>query len=170
MEKEKNGFINQRPLHSLKASGLRSFLRKKGCWMRPAWRKGNGSAARRGNEKVSAAKKIIVLVLFYALFLGKSCAHADGEVKSLKKFQFWNTGKVRQCDVYDVNGYLKAKVYCYSDGAIEKIERFNMLDKKTEEALYDGHGKIKTGIDGWAAKRWLYSGPTLLYEVAYDET
>src|SRR3989338_743871 len=119
---------------------------------------------------MSATKKITVLVLFYALFLGKSCAHADGEVKSLKKFQFWDTGKVRQCDVYDVNGYLKAKVYCYSDGAIEKIERFNMLDKKTEEALYDGHGKIKTGIDGWAAKRWLYSGPTLLYEVAYDET
>ena len=119
---------------------------------------------------MSATKKITVLVLFYALFLGKSCAHADGEVKSLKKFQFWDTGKVRQCDVYDVNGYLKAKVYCYSDGAIEKIERFNMLDKKTEEALYDGHGKIKTGIDGWAAKRWLYSGPTLLYEVSYDET
>lgn len=117
-----------------------------------------------------ANKKFTVIVLFYALFLGLSSAYADGEVKSLKKFQFWNTGKVRQCDVYDVNGYLKAKVYCYSDGAIEKIERFNMLDKKTEEALYDGHGKLKTGIDGWAAKRWLYSGPTLLYEVAYDET
>jgi hypothetical protein len=39
-----------------------------------------------------------------------------------------------------------------------------------EEALYDGRGKLKTGIDGWAAIRWIYSGPMLLYEIAYDET
>jgi hypothetical protein len=97
-------------------------------------------------------------------------AYGDGEVKSLKKFSFWPSGKVRQCDVFDVNGYMQASVYCRSDGTIEKINRFNMLGKKTEEAFYDGRGKLKTGIDGWAALRWIYSGPTLLYEVAYDET
>ena len=96
--------------------------------------------------------------------------YGSGEVKSLKKFAFWNTGKVRQCDVYDVNGYLKASVYCRSDGTIEKIERFNMLGKKTETAFYDGRGRLRTGIDGWAAVKWLYSGPALLYEVMYDET
>jgi hypothetical protein len=91
-------------------------------------------------------------------------------VKSLKKFAFWPTGKVRQCDVFDVNGYLQASVYCRSEGTIEKIDRFNMLGKKTEEAFYDGRGKLKTGIDGWAALRWVYSGPTLVYQIAYDET
>ena len=120
-------------------------------------------------KRTGTIKKIIAVFLFCAL-LPIISAYAEGEVKSLKKFQFWNTGKVRQCDVYDVNGYLKAKVYCYADGTIEKIERFNMLNKMTEEALYDGHGKLKIGIDGWSAKRWLYSGPTLLYEIAYDET
>ncbi len=109
-----------------------------------------------------------LLLLF--TFLLSECVYADGEVKSLKKFQFWNTGKVRQCDVYDVNGYLKAYVYCRGDGTIEKIERFNMLGKKIEEALYDGRGRLKTSIDGWAAIRWIYSGPILLYEIAYDET
>lgn len=113
--------------------------------------------------------KLTIVFLWCSLFVVSS-SYGDGEVKSLKKFTFWKTGKVRQCDVYDVNGYLKASVYCRSDGTIEKIERFNMLGKRTEEALYDGHGRLKTGIDGWAAIRWIYSGPILLYEAAYDET
>jgi len=111
-------------------------------------------------------KTIFFLCLNLFIALNVYC---DGEVKSLKKFEFWKTGKVKRCDVYDVNGSLNAIVYCRSDGTIEKIERFNMLGKKTEEALYDGRGKLKMGIDGWAAIRWLYSGPTLLYEIAYDE-
>ncbi len=113
--------------------------------------------------------RLAIVFLCCSFFMILS-AYGDGEVKGLKKFAFWNTGKVRQCDVYDVNGYLKASVYCRSDGTIEKIERFNMLDKRTEEAFYDGRGRLKTGIDGWAAIRWLYSGPILLYEIAYDET
>ena len=112
--------------------------------------------------------RAIPIFFFIALF--SYSVYAEGEVKSLKKIEFWKTGKVRLCDVYDVNGYLKARVYCRADGSIEKIERFNMLDKRIEEALYDGHGKLKTGIDGWAAIRWIYSGPILLYEIAYDET
>ena len=112
--------------------------------------------------------KVAFLFLF---FLMARFAYAEGEVKGLKKIQYWNnSGKVRQCDIYDVNGYLKAVVFCYSDGTIQKIERFNMLGKRVENALYDGHGRLKTGIDGWAAIRWIYSGPTLLYEIAYDET
>ena len=114
------------------------------------------------------SKFAIVLSFLSALLAGSS--FADGEVKGLKKFEFWNTGKVKQCDVFDINGYLKAKVFCRSDGTIEKIERFSMIGKRTEEALYDGHGRLKTGIDGWAAIRWIYSGPMLLYEIAYDET
>ena len=113
--------------------------------------------------------KYFVVALICSFFI-VSAVFADGEVKSLKKFEFWKTGKVKQCDVYDVNGYPKAKVFCRSDGSIEKVERFNMLDKKTEEAIYDGRGRLKIGIDGWSAKRWLYSGPTLLYEITYDET
>lgn len=110
----------------------------------------------------------IPIIFCLALFSQLVCA--EGEVRGLKKIEYWKTGKVKQCDVYDVNGYLKAKVYCRGDGTIEKIERFNMLGKRIEEALYDGKGKIKTGIDGWAAIRWIYSGPILLYEIAYDET
>lgn len=119
----------------------------------------------KNTDKISAAGLLTAACVLYA-----ACAYADGEVKSLKKFAFWPTGKVRQCDVYDVNGSLQASVFCRSEGTIEKIERFNMLGKKTEEAIYDGRGKLKTGIDGWAARRWIYSGPILLYEFTYDET
>lgn len=112
----------------------------------------------------------VIIILTACSILPVLNAHGEGDVRSLKKFEFWNTGKVRKCDIYDVNGYLKASVYCRTDGTIEKIERFNMLGKKTEEALYDGNGKLKIGIDGWAATRWIYSGPSLLYEVRYDET
>jgi hypothetical protein len=104
------------------------------------------------------------------LSLAAAGLRAEGEVKALKKFEFWPTGKIRKCDVYDVNGSLKASVYCRTDSTIEKIERFNMLGKRTEEALYDGRGKLRLGIDGWSAKRWVYSGPILLYEITYDET
>lgn len=114
--------------------------------------------------------KRIWFIALGLIFLITAPALADGEVKSLKQFQFWPTGKVKECDVYDVNGYLKAMVFCRSDGTIEKIERFSMLGKKIEEAIYDGRGRLKTGIDGWAAIRWIYNGPILLYEVAYDET
>jgi hypothetical protein len=112
--------------------------------------------------------RFISLLLFLAVF--SQLVYAEGEVKGLKKIEYWETGKVRRCDIYDVNGYLKAKVFCRSDGTIAKIEKFNMIGKRTEEALYDGHGRLKTGIDGWAAIRWVYSGPMMLYEIAYDET
>lgn len=111
-----------------------------------------------------------IIIFLICIFFAVSSAYGEGEVKSLKKFEFWKTGKVRKCDVYDISGSLKASVYCRSDGTIEKIERFNMLGKRTEEALYDGRGRLRTGIDGWAAIRWVYSGPALLYEVVYDET
>ncbi|MDD5174446.1 MAG: hypothetical protein PHV48_06445 [Candidatus Omnitrophica bacterium] len=115
------------------------------------------------------AARALIPILYLAFFSQLVCA--EGEVKGLKKVEYWkNTGKVKQCDVYDVNGYLKVKVYCRFDGTIEKIERFNMIGKRVEEALYDGRGKLKTGIDGWAAIRWIYSGPMLMYEIAYDET
>lgn len=114
--------------------------------------------------------KLKLIIILACIIFAASSAYCEGEVKSLKKFEFWKTGKVRKCDVYDINGSLKASVYCRTDGAIEKIERFNMLGKRTEEALYDGRGKLRIGIDGWAAIRWVYSGPTLLYEVVYDET
>ncbi|MCX5665894.1 MAG: hypothetical protein NT036_02455 [Candidatus Omnitrophica bacterium] len=114
----------------------------------------------------------VACAIFFILSvaLSSQAVYAEGEVKGLKKIEYWKTGKVKQCDVYDVNGYLKAKVYCRGDGTIEKIERFNMIGKRVEEALYDGRGKLKTGIDGWAAIRWIYSGPMQLYEIAYDET
>ncbi|MDD5436829.1 MAG: hypothetical protein PHX20_04720, partial [Candidatus Omnitrophica bacterium] len=48
--------------------------------------------------------------------------------------------------------------------------KFDPVGNKTEEAFYDEKGKLKIGIDGWAAMRWWYDGSHLESQVSYDET
>ena len=98
-------------------------------------------------------------------------ARADGEVQSLKGYLYWDSGEVRQCTIYDARtGKLKAKAFCGSDGSIQKIERFDERGNKVEEALYDGKGNLKTGVDGWAAMRWRYDGSRIVWQISYDES
>jgi len=103
------------------------------------------------------------------LFLAAE-AIAQGDVKSLKDFLYWDNGNVRQCTVYDAQtGKLKAKAFCLYGGGIEKIEKFDPSGNKIEEALYDGKGRLKPGIDGWAAMRWRYSGSQVMLQITYDQ-
>src|SRR5512136_823869 len=81
---------------------------------------------------------------------------AEGEVQNLKDFEYWDNGKVKRCIMYDVTGRLKAKAFCRYDGTVEKVEKYDIYGNKAEEALYDENGKLKAGIDGWAAMRWWY--------------
>jgi len=108
--------------------------------------------------------------MFAAMALAALCAFAEGEVRDLKQFEHWDNGNIRLCTVYDVNGYMKAKGFCRYDGTVEKIERYDMYGNKIEEALFDQRGKLKTGIDGWAAMRWWYDGYTLVSQISYDES
>lgn len=97
-------------------------------------------------------------------------ALADGEIKNLKDFQYWDSGKVKECDVYDAaTGRLKEKFFCAPEGTIERVDRYDGYGNKVESALYDGKGRLKGGIDGWAAMRWRYDGSKLVWQVAYDE-
>jgi len=117
-------------------------------------------------------KKHVVSVA--AVLLWGSCllgsAYADGEVKSLKEFLYWDNGKVRQCTIYSAQtGKMKAKVYCGIGGSIERVEKFDERGNMLEEALYDSNGRLKPGIDGWAAMRWRYSGSQVMLQVSYDE-
>jgi len=93
----------------------------------------------------------------------------EGDIGSLKQFDYWENGKVRQCTMYDTNGRLKATAYCRHDGSVEKVEKFDNYGNKAEEALYDQKGALKTGIDGWAAMRWWYDGSHLVSQISYDE-
>ena len=77
---------------------------------------------------------------------------------------------MKQCTVYDaITGRLKAKGFCRHDGSVEKIERYDTAGNKTEEAIYDGSSRLKTGIDGWAARRWWYHDSILRSQISYDE-
>lgn len=110
-----------------------------------------------------------VALLFY-IPLAATYVFCEGEVASLKDFQYWDNGKVRACTMYDTEGRLKAKAYCrHSDGSTEKIERYDVYGNKTEEAFYDEKGRLKNGIDGWAAMRWWYEGSHLVSQISYDE-
>jgi len=94
---------------------------------------------------------------------------AEGEIKSLRQYEHWGSGTIKSCTLFDTDGLLKAKAYCRDDGTVEKVEKFNPTGDRTEEAFYDEKGKLKTGIDGWAAMRWWYNDGRLESQVSYDE-
>lgn len=103
-------------------------------------------------------------------FLLTVYAAAEGEIKDLKDFEYWDNGKVKQCAVYNASsGKLLAKAFCGNDGAVERIEKYDGYGNKVETALYDGAGRLTTGVDGWAAKRWWYDGYQLRAQISYDE-
>lgn len=113
-------------------------------------------------------KFLTFFLLIGSIFLSVNAA-AEGEVQDLKDFEYWDNGKVKQCTVYGTDGHLKAKAFCRYNGTAEKIERYDIYGNKIEQALYDDRGKLKTGIDGWAAMRWRYDGPVLVSQISYDE-
>jgi len=108
-------------------------------------------------------------ILFFSLYLTAECA-GEGEVKSLRQYEHWDNGTMKSCSLFDSNGVLKAKAYCRNDGTVEKVEKFDPAGKRIEEAFYDEKGKLRTGIDGWAAMRWVYDGSHLGSQISYDET
>ncbi len=112
--------------------------------------------------------KYISIALFLSLVFTPIC-RAEGEIKNLKQFEYWDNRKIRMCTTYDVNGYLKSKVFCRYDGTVEKVERFDRYGNRIEEALYDQKGRLKNGIDGWAAMKWWYEDSHLQSSVSYDE-
>lgn len=112
----------------------------------------------------------VVIAFLFLVGFASTDADADGEVKSLKDFQYWDNGKVRQCTIYDAGtGRLKGKVSCAYDGAIDRTEKFDERGNRIEAALYDGKGNLKLGVDGWAAMRWRYDDSHLVWQISYDE-
>ena len=93
----------------------------------------------------------------------------EGEVKSLRQYEHWDNGTIKSCALFDTNGVLKAKAYCRNDGTVDKVEKFDLAANKIEESFYDEKGKLRIGIDGWAAMRWWYDGTRLESQISYDE-
>ncbi len=112
-------------------------------------------------------KTAAIAFLFSIIFIPK-CA-CEGEIKSLRQFEHWDNGTVKSSTIFDTAGVLKAKAYCRHDGTVEKVEKFDPAGNKTEEAFYDEKGKLKVGIDGWAAMRWWYKEGRLESQISYDE-
>ena len=98
-----------------------------------------------------------------------AAAYCEGDVENLKQYEYWNNGRVRNCTVYDRQGFLKGKAFCRTDGIVEKTEKYDRMGNKVEEAIFDARGKLVAGIDGWAATRWQYDGSRLVAQVTYDE-
>lgn len=59
--------------------------------------------------------------------------------------QFWENGKIKSYIKYDESG------------------------RKVEECNFDREGRLRSGIDGWAAMRWKYKGSQLAEEAYYGE-
>ncbi|MDD5422288.1 MAG: hypothetical protein WC592_04985 [Candidatus Omnitrophota bacterium] len=110
-----------------------------------------------------------VLIFCVCLLLAPLDAMAEGDVSGLNDILYWDNGKIRSCTVYDATGHLKAKAYCRNDGTVEKIEKFDLAGNRTEESFYDQSGRLKNGIDGWAARRWWYEDSRTISQITYDE-
>lgn len=95
--------------------------------------------------------------------------HAEGDVESLKDYRYWQDGKVRGADIYDRDGRLRAKTYVRTDGSVEKLEKYDNYGNKVEMAYYDTRGRLRAGLDGWAAMRWYYDGSRLVAHMSFDE-
>jgi hypothetical protein len=114
--------------------------------------------------------RIILIYAAAAFCLASAPAPSFAEgIESLKQYEFWNNGKIKLCTVYDPEGFLTVKAYCRNDGSVEKIERFDRGGNRIEEIFYDEKGRLKTGIDGWAAMRWWYEDSQLISQITYDE-
>ena len=112
--------------------------------------------------------KSFIIIFLFSISLIANC-FGEGEIKSLRQYEHWNNGTMKSCTLFDTNGVLKARSFCRSDGTVEKVEKYDPSGNKLEEAFYDEKGKLKTGIDGWAAMRWWYSGSHLDSQISYDE-
>ena len=120
-------------------------------------------------RKMSRMDCIGVIVLLISMPITAIC-YGEGEVKSLRQYEHWDNGTIRSCTLFDTEGVLKAKAFCRNDGTVEKVEKYDPAGNRTEEAFYDDKGKLKIGIDGWAAMRWWYNGLHLDSQISYDET
>ena len=64
---------------------------------------------------------------------------------------------------------MKGKIFARNDGTVEETEKYDSVGNKIEEAHYDQSGNLKTGIGGWAMKRWWYEGTQVVSQISYDE-
>ena len=92
------------------------------------------------------------------------------EITRFKEYKYWESGKIRECNIYDSSGKLLAKAWYLEDGTIEKTERYDKLGNRIEAAFYDGKNRLKKGVDGWAAMRWWYDEDSqIVSQISYDE-
>ncbi|MCM8790470.1 MAG: hypothetical protein NC938_02065 [Candidatus Omnitrophica bacterium] len=111
--------------------------------------------------------RIEVIALW--LILVACYGRAEGDVESLKDYKYFDDGRVRGADIYDKYGRLCAKTFVRPDGSVEKLEKYDIYGNKVEMAYYDEKGRLRSGLDGWAATRWYYDGTRLVAQMSFDE-
>jgi hypothetical protein len=113
--------------------------------------------------------KYRLLIASICMMVIAAYARGEGEVESLKDYKYWNNGKVRGADIYDNNGRLRARTFVRPDGSVEKLEKYDAYGNMVETAYYDEKGRLRAGLDGWAATRWYYDGSRLVAQMSFDE-
>lgn len=114
-------------------------------------------------------RKYAVMIFVVYLTCLTASAYSEGDITGFKRYVYWDNGHIKECDKFDTNGCLMAKVFCRYDGTVEKVERYDLKGNKIEEVLYDTRGRLRSGIGGWAAMRWWYNDSQLRSQITYDE-
>jgi hypothetical protein len=99
---------------------------------------------------------VTVFAVYAALFIaGISYAAAAAEINT-PDYAYWDNGNIKEAVRCDARGRVRVRTSFRQDGSLEKREKYDSLGHKTEEANYDGDGKLDENADGWAAMRWYY--------------
>ncbi len=93
---------------------------------------------------------VIVLITLSLIFSNVHTAAAD----SMK-------------EMYDEQGNVVEKRYYRDDGSLEQAEMYDKLGHKIGIGNYGMNGKLREGVDGWAAMRWKYESGKIVGEGYY---
>lgn len=110
-------------------------------------------------------KKCLIVALTICLVSFGESGYSTGEFAA--KREYWPSGKVRVCRIFDNENNLREIIYYREDGSIEQNEKYNIDGKKIEESYYGEDGKLREGEDGWAAIKNVYSNGRLIMESYY---
>lgn len=79
----------------------------------------------------------------------------------------WDNGAIKETVVSDPDLGLTIRNFYDQQGALERVEKYDIRGNKVEISLYDAIGNLREGIDGWAAKRWRYIDGKIFQETTY---
>lgn len=125
-------------------------------------------------DRIKLIAALFILTVFYFFPAGllpqEPIESSDSsELNKPEELNYWDNGVVSEVMIYDPEKDLHIKKYYTKEGELERIEKYNKYGLRVEESFYDAKGRLRLGVDGWAARRSKYIERKLFQETFYAE-